>query len=200
MGSYREACPASEDVCFFTLQWGTSDTIKRGQSTMVSWIWVTPGQAAWNSTVWNVKDFRTDFWSLKQAQHTQNFWMAESCSWEHKVNLLGIKTCSATVETRAPRQTYPNAVIVFTFWGNVFLLSIFTNAPSSASLSQAEASEQSPLLQAYQELKKLRCGTKDLISRILWTWKNETIHKIGRYALHGISGRPIICLMRRSCL
>lgn len=66
-------------------------------------------------TGWNVKDFRTDFWSLKQAQHTQNLWMAESCSWEHRVNLLGIKTCSATVDTRAPRQTDPKAVIVFTF-------------------------------------------------------------------------------------
>lgn len=124
MGIYREACPASVDSCFSPLQWETSDTIKRGQSTTVCWIWITLGQAAQNRHRLKAEDFRTDFCSPKQTQHTQNLWMVGSRSWEHKISLLGIRTCTETIKIRAPRQIDPKTVIAFTFWGNVFMLSI----------------------------------------------------------------------------
>lgn len=126
-GIYREACPASVDGWSSPLQRETSDTIKRGQSTMVCWVWIPPGQAAQNRYRLKAEDSRTDFCSPKHTQHTQNLWMVGSCSWEQKINLLGIHTCTETIKIRAPREIDPKTVIAFTFWGNVFMLSILAD-------------------------------------------------------------------------
>lgn len=91
-------------------------------------------------------NFRTEFCTPEQAEHSQNLWMVGSCSLEHKINLLGIHTCAVTLKIRAPRQRDLKTVIILAFRGNVFMFPILADA---AFLSQAESCEQRPLLQVY---------------------------------------------------
>lgn len=176
MGSYRETCPASEDGCFLTLQWGTSDTIKRGQSTTVSWMWVTPGQAVWNRHRLKCERFQNRLLKPQKSTTHPELWMAESCSkllleaqsippgnkhmfWDSRDKASKTERSKSSDSFHILR--YCLLAVYFYLWCHWAKLKVV----SKAHFLRLPWTEQ------------LRCGTKNIISQILWAWKNEIIHK-----------------------